>query len=99
MEKKHKHGLLVVLLVGIVGYGGYYAYSNQKRILAKTIVKLGGASNLIELMNMDQKYLQAWAKGLVRTKPQFVYNGAAYFTVGGKKVPPNTSVSADAPTA
>lgn len=77
-------GILVVVGVGALVFGGLYMLKNRKRFYARNIVKLGGHSNMSTLMEFDEAYLKAWSIALNKGSEKFSYKGKTYFTKGGK---------------
>lgn len=86
MQTKNKKGLLVALGVCAMAFAAWYMYSHTKRAYATTIVKFGGNRNFAGLMTLDEPYLKAWSKALIKAKTQFTYEGKDYNTAGGMLV-------------
>ncbi len=81
--------LKAILWIAAIGAGGYYGY--KKLILTKDhwmkqILIVGGASSAKVLATFEDKYVEAWGKAAKKGQPQFIYNGAKYATIGGKKI-------------
>lgn len=83
MQTKNKKGFLVVLGVCAMVFSAWYMYSHTKRYYASIIVKFGGNRNFAGLMTLDEPYLKAWSKALIKAKTKFTYLGKDYNTAGG----------------
>jgi hypothetical protein len=87
MEKKTLNGIIVVSIVLI---GGYFAYKklikpDSRKVLIKYLDATFGidAEHTTFINNADKKYVDSWAKALMKGESTFTYNGKTYNTGGG----------------
>lgn len=85
---KNQKGILTIAAVIAIVAAGYHFFHRSAKQYAKTIIAYGGSNGTVaELINMMQEeFLKAWAKALVKGKPDFSYNGESYNAKGGTKI-------------
>lgn len=81
---KNLKGILVVVGVGALVFGGLYMLKNRKRFYARSIVKDGGHASLSTILEFDEAFLKAWSVALNKGSEKFTYKEKMYFTKGGK---------------
>ncbi len=98
MQKKNKHGLIVVLVVAALGAGAYFIIKSRKSSgAAKTKVEKVNAiiadpksgtqgSDYFNMIGFGDDYITAWYTALQAVQPYFMLGGHKYNTVGGKSV-------------
>ena len=95
MQKKNKHGLVVVLVFAAIGAGAYFYIKSKKGSgVAKTKVEKVNAiiadpksgttgGDYFSLVGFGDDYISAWYAALQAVQPYFMLNGHKYNTVGG----------------
>lgn len=96
MQKKNKHGLIVVLVIAAIGAGAYFFIKKKtggdlthvekvNAIIADPKSGTSG-SDYFSMVGFGDDYITAWYQALKAVQPFFMLNGFKYNTVGGKRI-------------
>lgn len=87
VQTKHIHGGVILASILVLGTITFFLYRNNKKRYANIIIKKNGSTGTLAfLMNLDEGFLAAWAKGLKAGQTSFAYAGSSYNTQGGTKI-------------
>lgn len=68
----------------VVGYGAYYLLTKHQRDVKLVTEKGLTVPNEAFVRGLEKPFVSAWAKAIRNNRSEFFFEGATYFTKGGR---------------